>query len=105
MTGVTGTGGVRDAPEVPLNLKGKRELDIHILADQSSIEVFAGQYQTNHSCNVFASSAQNGNWVSAEGGGQNLRVYEPGASGKFQFLPGHFGFDQVIFKMTWSKPK
>ena len=26
----------------PLNLKGKRELDIHILADQSSIEVFAG---------------------------------------------------------------
>lgn len=63
-----GDGWSQGCSRSPLNLKGKRELDIHILADQSSIEVFAGQYQTNHSCNVFASSAQNGNWMSAEGG-------------------------------------
>lgn len=52
----------------PLNLRGKRELDIHILSDQSSVEVFADQYQNNHSNNVFASGTQNSDTIRAEGG-------------------------------------
>ena len=37
-----------------LFLKGKRELDIHIFSDQSSLEIFSNGYQNNHSNNVFA---------------------------------------------------
>lgn len=52
----------------PLCLKDKTKLDIHVFADQSSIEIFSSQYQNNHSCNVFADSSQNQNFVIAEGG-------------------------------------
>lgn len=42
-----------------LVLKGKTELDVHILSDQSSIEIFTDQYRNNHSNNIFAPNAQN----------------------------------------------
>ncbi len=35
-------------------LKGKRELDVHILADRSSLEIFTDNYRNNHSNNIFA---------------------------------------------------
>lgn len=41
-------------------LAGKKELDVHIFSDQSSLEIFTGQYQNNHSNNIFAGNAQNG---------------------------------------------
>lgn len=40
-------------------LAGKKELDIHILSDQSSVEIFTDDYQNNHSLNVFAGNEQN----------------------------------------------
>lgn len=48
--------------------EGKTELDIDILLDQSSIEVFSCQYQVNHSCNVFADDSQNRNLVRVSDG-------------------------------------
>ena len=35
-----------------LFLKGKKELDIHIYSDQSSLEIFADQYHNNHANNT-----------------------------------------------------
>lgn len=49
----------------PLILKNKEFLDIHVFADQSSIEIFTDNYQTVHSCNVFAGNDQNNNYISA----------------------------------------
>lgn len=49
-------------------LAGKKELDIHILSDQSSLEIFTDQYQNNHSSNIFASNAQNELKIRAYGG-------------------------------------
>ena len=40
-------------------LRGKKELDIHILSDQSSLEIFTNEYQNNHSNNIFAGNTQN----------------------------------------------
>lgn len=61
-------GWSRGQTKSPLKLMGKKSFDIHLFSDQSSIEVFSSQYQTNHSCNVFASDAQNKNTVRAIGG-------------------------------------
>lgn len=41
-----------------LFLKGKKKLDVHVLSDQSSLEIFADQYQNNHSMNIFAGNQQ-----------------------------------------------
>ncbi|MFR5583114.1 MAG: GH32 C-terminal domain-containing protein [[Clostridium] scindens] len=38
----------------PLFLKNKKKLDVHILSDQSSLELFTDDYRNNHSMNVFA---------------------------------------------------
>ena len=40
-------------------LKGKKELDVHIFSDQSSLEIFTDDYRNNHANNVFAGSEQN----------------------------------------------
>lgn len=40
-------------------LKGKKELDVHIFSDQSSLEIFTDNYQNNHSNNIFAGNEQN----------------------------------------------
>ena len=47
---------------------GKTELDLDILLDQSSIEIFSCQYQVNHSCNIFADDSQNRNLVQVTDG-------------------------------------
>ena len=51
-----------------MNLAGKKELDVHIFSDQSSLEIFTDDYSNNHSMNVYASSEQNGIRIYAEGG-------------------------------------
>ena len=51
-----------------LLLKDETTMKIHIYVDRSSIEVFTDDYQTNHSCNVFAGEEQNKNYIYAENG-------------------------------------
>lgn len=51
-----------------LLLKDEITMKIHIYVDRSSIEVFTDDYQTNHSCNVFAGEEQNKNYIYAENG-------------------------------------
>lgn len=57
-------------------LKGKKELDVHILSDQSSLEIFTDQYQNNHSNNIFAGDAQNQLKIRAYGGSVIIRDIE-----------------------------
>lgn len=59
-----------------LFLKGKKELDIHIFSDQSSLEIFADQYQNNHANNIFAGDAQNQIKIRAYSGSVAIRDYE-----------------------------
>ena len=49
-------------------MKDKESLDVHVFMDKSSIEVFAENYSTNHSCNVFADEQQNQNFLTVSGG-------------------------------------
>ena len=49
-------------------LNNKKELDVHILSDQSSLEIFTSEYQNNHSNNIFAGNFQNQLKVRAYGG-------------------------------------
>lgn len=51
-----------------LLLKDRAKMKVHIYIDKSSIEAFTDDYQTNHSCNVFAGEQQNRNYVYAENG-------------------------------------
>jgi beta-fructofuranosidase len=48
--------------------EGRKELDLHILLDMSSVEVFSCQYRINHSCNAFADETQNRNLLRVKGG-------------------------------------
>lgn len=57
-------------------LKGKKELDVHILSDQSSLEIFTDQYQNNHSNNIFAGDAQNQLKIRAYGGSAIIKDIE-----------------------------
>ena len=41
-------------------LKGKKELDVHVFSDQSSLEIFTDGYSNNHSNNIFAGNDQTG---------------------------------------------
>lgn len=59
-----------------LFLKDKKRLDVHILSDQSSLEVFADCYQNNHSINIFAGKHQNQIKISAEGGNAVIDNYQ-----------------------------
>ncbi|MCD8217711.1 MAG: glycoside hydrolase family 32 protein [Clostridiales bacterium] len=61
-------GWSRGVSRSVMYLQGKKELDIHILSDQSSLEIFTDQYRNNHSVNVFAGDGQNQILVSAAGG-------------------------------------
>lgn len=56
-----------------LFLKDKKELDVCILSDQSSLEIFTDQYTNNHSMNVFAGNAQNKVMVRTVGGAGVLK--------------------------------
>lgn len=61
-------GWSRGSSRSNLILKGKAELDVHILSDQSSIEIFTDQYRNNQSNNIFASDAQNNLKIRTYGG-------------------------------------
>lgn len=43
----------------PLYLAGQTNYDMHIYSDQSSLEIFTNNYQTNHAINIFAGNEQN----------------------------------------------
>nr|WP_106789234.1 glycoside hydrolase family 32 protein [Massilistercora timonensis] len=58
-----------------LFLKGKKELDIHVFSDQSSVEIFADQYQNNHANNIYAGNGQNKILIRAAGGRAVIRGY------------------------------
>ena len=57
-------------------MKRKKELDVHILSDQSSLEIFTNQYQNNHSNNIFAGNEQNQLKIRTYGGTALIREYE-----------------------------
>lgn len=59
-----------------LRLSGRTVLDLHILSDQSSLELFADQYRNNHSNNIYATPRQTGAWICARGGRAVLRQLE-----------------------------
>lgn len=69
-------GWSRGVSRSTLFLKGKRELDIHVFSDQSSLEIFSNGYQNNHSNNVFAGNDQNRIFIRAQGGRAVIREYE-----------------------------
>ncbi|MBQ0078853.1 MAG: glycoside hydrolase family 32 protein [Eubacterium sp.] len=52
----------------PLNIMGKDELDIDILSDRSSVEIFNDNYTTNLSCNVYTKVNDEVNAITACGG-------------------------------------
>lgn len=60
----------------PLLLKDKKELDIHIFSDQSSVEIFTDDYRNNHANNVFAGNEQNKIWFRSLGGRTRIGGYE-----------------------------
>lgn len=55
-------------------LNNKKELDVHILSDQSSLEIFTSEYQNNHSNNIFAGNFQNQLKVRAYGGSVATKI-------------------------------
>ena len=57
-------------------LNNKKELDVHILSDQSSLEIFTSEYQNNHSNNIFAGNFQNQLKVRAYGGSVAIKDIE-----------------------------
>lgn len=57
-------------------LKGKKELDVHILSDQSSLEIFTDRYRNNHSNNIFAGNGQNELKLRAFGGSVAIKDIE-----------------------------
>ena len=69
-------GWSKGVSESTLYLQDKKELDIHILSDQSSVEVFANQYRNNHSLNIYAGSTQNETYLCSCGGKTVLKKIE-----------------------------
>lgn len=70
--------GVNGYSHSILFLKEKDVLDVHILSDQSSLELFTDNYQNNHSMNVFAGNEQNKIYFQAVEGSvvlENVEVY------------------------------
>lgn len=59
-----------------INLIDKKELDVHVLSDQSSLEIFSDQYQNNHSNNIYAENQQKQVKIRAHGGNVVLKDIE-----------------------------
>lgn len=72
----SGDGWSIGASRSVLSLNGKRELDVHVFVDRSSIEIFADQYSNNHSNNVFGTEAQNQMFLRSHGGKTVIRSME-----------------------------
>lgn len=66
-------GWSRGVSHSPLRLKETGVFSVHIFVDTSSIEVFAEDYRTNHSCNVFADRSQDKNFLSVPAGKLKIR--------------------------------
>lgn len=64
------------ASKSTLFLKGKRELDIHVFSDQSSLEIFADNCRNNHANNIYAGNEQNKIMIRALGGTAVIKDYE-----------------------------
>jgi beta-fructofuranosidase len=60
----------------PLNLIGKKELEIRILSDRISLEIFSNEYQTNLSCNVYTTLEGEDNLVYAKDGNVAIKSVE-----------------------------
>ena len=60
----------------PLFLKNKKKLDVHILSDQSSLELFTDDYRNNHSMNVFAGNEQDRMYICAVDGQARIEDIE-----------------------------
>lgn len=69
-------GWSRGISKSVLFLKGKKELDVHVFSDQSSIEIFTDQYQNNHANNLYAGDSQNKILIRAAGGKAVLKEYK-----------------------------
>ena len=69
-------GWSKGISESILYLQDKKELDIHIFSDQSSVEIFSDQYRNNHSLNIYAGNEQNKTYVCALGGKVVLKDME-----------------------------
>ena len=59
-----------------LMLNGKKELDLHVLSDKSSLEIFADNYRNNHSNNIFPSEEQNKIQLRTAGGSVYIKRIE-----------------------------
>ncbi len=66
-------GWSRGVSHSPLRLKEPGTFSVRIFVDTSSIEVFAEDYRTNHSCNVFADRSQDKNFLSVPAGNLKIR--------------------------------
>lgn len=71
-----GDGWSRGVSRSVLNLNGKKELDVHVFVDHSSVEIFADQYSNNHSNNVFGTDVQNQTFLCTHGGKAVIRSME-----------------------------
>lgn len=69
-------GWSRGTSRSAMYLKGKKELEVHFLSDQSSLELFTDGYRNNHSNNIFAGAAQNQLKFRAYGGKVMIRDME-----------------------------
>lgn len=69
-------GWSKGVSESTLYLRNKKELDVHILSDQSSVEIFTNQYRNNHSLNIYAGGAQNQTYLCSCGGQTVLKKIE-----------------------------
>ena len=61
-------GWSKGVAKAPLNLIGKDELEIRILSDRISVEIFSNEYTTNLSCNVYTLAEDEKNEIQAEDG-------------------------------------
>lgn len=61
-------GWSKGTVRAPLNLMGKDELDIRILSDRSSVELFSNNYTTNISCNIYTTAEAERNIIVTDNG-------------------------------------
>ena len=62
--------------KAPLNLIGKDELEVRILSDRITMEIFSNEYKTNLSCNVYTVAEGEKNEIQAVGGTTVIKVIE-----------------------------
>lgn len=71
-----GDGWSRGRSAAPLDLRGRRTLDVHVFSDQSILEVFSCSYRSNIADNIFAPDGADGIAISAREGTAAITSYE-----------------------------